>query len=53
MIQKLRTEDCYLTLDAQAAVLEILLTGIQDKDLALSVLEQLWPEDRIYELPEN
>lgn len=41
---------CYLTEEAQEAVKRLMDTGL-DEDLAISVLEQLWAEDEIYELP--
>lgn len=43
---------CYLTEDAQQAIAELCDAGL-DQDLALSVLEKLWPEAAIYELPEE
>jgi hypothetical protein len=41
---------CYLTDNANNAVEELTKLGL-DQDLALSVLEQLWDEESIYELP--
>jgi hypothetical protein len=41
---------CYLTQAADQAVQELIAVGL-DRDLALAVLEQLWPEDAIYEIP--
>lgn len=40
---------CYLTLEANKAIAELMSIGL-DEDLALSVLERIWPESAIYEL---
>jgi hypothetical protein len=42
---------CYLTPDAHHAVEELVGVGL-DQDLAFAVLESLWPEDAIYDVPE-
>jgi hypothetical protein len=42
---------CYLTEEANRARLMLIDLGLEP-DLALAVLEQLWAEDEIYELPE-
>lgn len=41
---------CYLTAEASAAM-RVMKTAGLDEDLALSVLEQLWREDEIYDIP--
>ncbi len=41
---------CYLTEDAAKAVSEMVESGI-DQDLAVSILEQLWDEQSIYDIP--
>ena len=41
---------CYLTADAHRAIDMMVGVGL-DRDLALSVLEQIWDENDIYELP--
>lgn len=41
---------CYLTADASKAMKELIGIGL-DEDLALAVLERLWPEDAIYDIP--
>jgi hypothetical protein len=41
---------CYLTAEADTALKQLCLLGL-DQDLALSVLEQLWKEEDVYELP--
>jgi hypothetical protein len=41
---------CYLTAEADKAVKGMIGLGL-DADLALSVLEQLWPEQAIYDIP--
>jgi hypothetical protein len=43
---------CYLTPEANAALKEMVAAGF-DQDLALSILEQLWPEESIFELEVN
>lgn len=40
---------CYLTPEADKAVAELMAIGL-DVDLALAVLEKLWPEAAIFEL---
>lgn len=40
---------CYLTPRATEAIEVIQEAGIKDQDLALSVLEKLWPESEIFE----
>lgn len=41
---------CYLSEDANRAIAELASLGM-DEDLALAVLEQLWPESAIYDIP--
>jgi hypothetical protein len=41
---------CYLTPEANKALIELKNVGL-DEDLALNVLEKIWPESAIYELP--
>lgn len=41
---------CYLTPEADATVKTLVDCGM-DSDLALSFLEQLWPESSIYDIP--
>ena len=41
---------CYLTAQADEAINVLLASGIQDEDLALAVLEKLWPEAEIFDL---
>lgn len=43
---------CYLT-DEAVEALRIMTDAGVDADLAVSVLEQLWPETAIYELPDD
>ena len=44
---------CYLTNSADEAIDVLLASGIKDEDLALAVLEKLWPEEAIYELEDS
>jgi hypothetical protein len=46
-------ELCYLTDDAQEGLRVLQDAGIEDLDLALAVLERLWPDVQIYSLPEE
>lgn len=41
---------CYLTEDANKALHALMECGI-DQDLALPLLERLWPESAIYDIP--
>jgi hypothetical protein len=41
---------CYLTPEAQKAINDLVTVVKLDHDLALAVLEQLWPEGDIYDL---
>lgn len=41
-----------LTPEAEHTINEMVSAGF-DRDLALSILEQLWKEDAIYSLPEK
>lgn len=43
---------CYLTPEAQKAVQLMVDAGL-DRDLAVGVLEQLWKDSEIFELPED
>lgn len=53
MTANLRKEHCYLTPKAEAAMQDLANAGITDKDLALEVLERLWPDTAIYSLEEE
>lgn len=44
-----RKMSCYLTEDANKALVEIVAI-VKDDDLALAVLEKLWPEEAIYSI---
>lgn len=41
---------CYLTDEANSALATLKAAGM-DEDLALSFLEQIWPESDIYDIP--
>ncbi len=47
---KLRKEFCYLTSEAKDALRVLMAAGITDEDLALCVLELLWPDTSVYQL---
>lgn len=42
--------ECYFTPDARKALSELERAGFE-KDLAVAVLEQLWTEEAIYDIP--
>lgn len=41
---------CYLTPEAQEVISTFIAKGM-DEDFAISLLESMWPEANIYELP--
>ena len=43
--------ECYLSPIAERAVDQLVRECEMDRDLAISVLEQIWPDEIIYELP--
>lgn len=43
---------CYLSEEANSAVATMVKLGL-DQDLAISVLEQLWKEEDIYDIPSD
>jgi hypothetical protein len=43
---------CYLSVKAQSYVDHLVRAGL-DRDLAVTFLEQLMPEDEMYELPDD
>lgn len=43
---------CYLTEDANSAVTAMVAGGL-DQDLAIALLESVWPEEDIYALEED
>lgn len=44
--------ECYLSPLAKQAIDELMIQGM-DKDLAINLLEQVWPESAIYDLGEE
>jgi hypothetical protein len=44
---------CYLTAPANDALNLLLQSGIADEDLALAVLEKIWPEDKIFNMDDE
>lgn len=44
--------ECYLSPMAQKAVDELVRVRGLDRDLAIGVLEEIWPEEMIYQLEE-
>lgn len=53
MTSLLRKEWCYLTPAAETALLLLQSHGVQDRDLALEVLERLWSDDLIYSIGDD
>lgn len=45
-------EECYLSIEARIAVDNLTQMGL-DRDLAIEILHGVWPEDEIYEFPED
>ncbi len=50
-LQLLKDREWSLTWEARAALLKLTTNWKLDEDLALSLLERIWPEAAIYELP--
>lgn len=45
--------DCYLSKEAKVAVNNLVRQYGIDKDLAVVLIEQAWPEEMLYDLPED
>ncbi len=50
-LQLLKDREWSLTWEARAALLRLTQQWKLDEDLALSLLERIWPEASIYEIP--
>jgi hypothetical protein len=47
-----KKEECYFSPEARIAIDNLTQKGLE-RDLAVEVLHQLWPEEDIYEFPEE